>query len=380
MCVISVLYTCSHLFFVMNSSDFTKKYLNTDFVGREYAFKAIDKLWTVPAGEPRSMLFWGDWNVGKSEVIWNVDKRFQQINTVYTSLQRLGRDREAKHIWQMLVDEVEHTTDSKAPPDSVLLVNPFTAFSQYVEKVLADRPKYRLLLAIDQYEGFLDIPESAAILQQLEALTLKHDRLAFLLCGSHDIGSDTGKANLEFKPARKLWLGAFAKEETAEYCNQQPYKFDPEAIAHLHELTSGQPWLVRGLCFTIIGEFNIILEESHEVPSSVSIYDVNEIANGDRFYENHRYYFASLWAKRISCGDTTLQQVLLVLADKSDGMTVADIASELGTRRSCEIYEVCQEAILRHTGSLIQEHNKYGTEIYSVAIELFRRWIIRTHK
>ncbi len=34
----------------------------------------------------------------------------------------------------------------------------------------------------------------------------------------------------------------------------------------------------------------------------------------------------------------------------------------------------------RHAGSLIEKTTEYGTEIYRVAIELLRRWIIRTQK
>lgn len=367
----------------MNTSDSARKSLNTDFVGRKYTFERIEKLWTIPAGTPRSMLFWGDWFTGKSEILWNIDKHCrQQVNTAYTSLQRLGGGRESKYVWQMLSDEVELVTAIKAPSDNTLLANPYIAFAQYITKVFSRKSEdYRILLAIDQYEGFLDIPDAAAILKDLETLTLKHDRLAFLLCGSHDIGVGAGKANIDFKPARKLWLGAFTKEETAQYCNQQPYKFDPDVIARLHELTNGQPWLVRGLCFNIISKFNWGAEDYGEVRNHVSIFDIEDVANSDRFYENHNPYFSSLWGKQISCGDTTLQQVLLELAEDPDGMTVTGIAQEIGARRDpYEIMRVCKEAMERHAGSLIEKHHKNGVEIYRVAIELFRRWIIKTQK
>lgn len=366
----------------MNISDSARKSLNTGFVGRKYAFEAIDKLWTIPIGQPRSMLFWGDWNVGKSEVIWNIDKRCQQTNVAWVSLQCLGGDREAKYVWQMLADAVKSTTAIEAPPDNVLLANSYIAFAQYIKKIFSRKSEdYKLLLAIDQYEAFLDIPEAVTILKDLDALTLKHDRLAFLLCGSRDISSATGKAPLDFKPTRKLWLGFFTKEETTAYCNQQPYKFDPEAIDRLHELTSGQPWLVRGLCANIISEFNWATEEDHEIRSRVTVHDVEDTANSDRFYENHNPYFSSLWGKQISCGDTTLQQVLLELADDPDGLTVAEVARYMRTRHTQQaIYKVCQAAMERHAGSLIETINQDGTEIYRVAIELFRRWIFRTHK
>lgn len=281
----------------------------------------------------------------------------------------------------MLADEVEHVTAIKAPSDNLLLANPCIAFAQYIAKVFSRKSEdYRILLAIDQYEGFLDIPEAAAILKDLEVLTLKHDRLAFLLCGSHDIGSESGKANIDFNPTRKLWLGAFTEEETAEYCNQQPYKFDPDAINLLHELTNGQPWLVRGLCFNIISEFNWATEDYGEIRSHVTIFDVENISNSDRFYDNHNPYFSSLWDRPISCGDTTLQQVLLELAEDPDGFTIVDIASELDARHPHEIHEVCQAAMERHAGSLIEKSDRNGTQIYRVAIELFRLWIIRTQK
>lgn len=366
----------------MNTSDLVKRSLNTDFVGRKYAFEQIEKLWAIPAGQPRSMFFWGDWFTGKSEVLWNIDKHCrQQVNTAYTSLQRLGGGRESKYVWQMLSDEVELVTAIKAPSDNTLLANPYIAFAQYIKKVFSQKSKdYRLLLAIDQYEGFLDIPDAAAVLKDLEALTLKHDRLAFLLCGSHDIGGESGKADIDFNPTLKLRLGAFTKEETAEYCNQQPYKFDPDAIARLYELTGGQPWLVRGLCFNIISEFNWSFEKAGEIRSNVTIFDVEYIAGSNRFYENYNSYFSSLWNKQISCGYTTLQQVLSELAGNPDGMTVADIDRSIDFRRTYEIVDVCQMAMNRHAGSLIEKANDSGNEIYRVAIELFRRWIIRTQK
>ena len=365
----------------MTNLDFTTpaKSLNTHFIGREYAFKAIDKLWTVSAGQPRSMLFWGDWNVGKSEVLWNVDKHYQNINVAYANLQCLGVDREDNDVWLALALALDKI-------DAIFLLNTvifrdkdnaYPAFVEYLEQALNRHPNRKLLLAIDQYEEFLNIPGATIILKQLEALTLKHDRLAFLLCGSHDIGSDAGKAQLDFKPTRKFWLRFFTKEETAEFCNQQPYKFDADAIDRLHELTSGQPWLVRGLCFNIINEFNWATQEEHEIRSRVTIFDVEEFANSDRFYENHNPYFSSLWDRSISFGYITLQQVLLELVEDPDGFTVVDIALELGTRHTREVYEVCQAAT---SVSLLEKLKENGTEIYRVVIELFRRWIIRTQK
>lgn len=365
----------------MNISDSARKLLNTDFVGRKNAFEQIEKLWTVPAGTPRSMLLWGDWFTGKSEVLWNIDKHCQRVSVAYTSLQRLGGDRESKYVWQMLADEVQRTTAIEAPSDNVLLGNPYTAFAQYLKKVFSQKSEdYRLLLAIDQYEAFLDIPEVAIILKQLEDLTLKHDHLAFLLCGSHDIGAGAGKANIDFKPTRKLSLGAFTKEETAQYCNQQPYKFDPDAIARLYELTNGQPWLVRGVCFNIISLFNWEIEQGGAIRNLVTVFDVEHTASTDRFYDNHGSYFRSLWDKQISFGSATLRQVLLELVEAPDGIAIADIAQGIGSRRVHEIYKVCQAAMERHRGSLIQKTNKDGVEIYRVAIKLFRRWIVRTQK
>ncbi len=305
----------------MNISDSARRSLNTNFVGRKYAFEQIEKLWIIPAGQPRSMLFWGYWFTGKSEILWNIDKRCQNINVAYANLQCLGGDREAKYVWQALALALDKIDTIPLVGTTIFRNKPYSAFVKYLEQALARHPKHKLLLAINQYECFLDIPEAATILRQLEALTLKHDRLAFLLCGSHDIGTGDGKADIDFKPTRKLWLGAFTKEETAEYCNQQPYKFDPDAIARLHELTNGQPGLVRGLCFNIISLFNWEIEQGAAIRNLVTVFDVESIDSKDRFYENHNPFFSSLWHEQISCGNTTLQQVLLELAEDPDGMT-----------------------------------------------------------
>ena len=358
----------------MNNSE--QALLNSNFVGRQYAFDAIAKLWNIPSDKPRSMLLWGDWSVGKSEVLWNVKTQLDGIIVAYANLQCLDRDREPKYDWQSLVMALEDTDGIVfSEDDEIFLENPYPAFVECLGQVLHRYPNSKLLLVIDEYEVFLNIEGSAKILRQLEELTLKHDNLGFLLCGSHD----SDQVDIGFNPTRKFRLGAFTKEETIQYVNQQPYKFDADAIDRLYELTSGQPWLIRGLCFNIISEFNWMLEEEHEVPSSVSIYDVDEIANSDRFYENHRSYFASLYDKQISCSDTTLQQVLNVLVEEPQGMSVREIASRIGTRHSHQIWEVCKLA-MEHSGSLISMQWENDVRIYRVAIELFRRWIIRTQK
>lgn len=364
----------------MNLLSSIKKSLNTDFVDRKYAFEAIDKLWTIPADTSRSMLFWGDWFTGKSEILWNIGKHYQDINVAYINLLCLGDDTDAKDIWVALALGLDKIDAIALVGTAIFRSKPYPAFVKYLEQALDRHPDRRLLLAIDQYEAFLNIPEATTILKQLEELTLKHDRLAFLLCGSHDIGRDTSKVAIDFNPVRKFRLGFFSKEETAIFCNQQPYKFYPEAIDRLYEFTNGQPWLVRGVCFNIISEFQWATEQDHEIRTCVTVSDVEDFANSDRFYENHRPYFAALWDKQISCGSTTLQQVLLELADDPDGLTIAEVARSIGTQNTQEIYEVCQEAMARHSGSLIENINEGGTEIYRVAIELFRRWIFRTHK
>ncbi|MEG3878978.1 hypothetical protein QT972_16615 [Microcoleus sp. herbarium7] len=364
----------------MNLLSSIKKSLNTDFVDRKYAFEAIDKLWTIPASTPCSMLFWGDWSTGKSEILWNIDKRCQDINVAYVNLQSLGGDREAKDVWAALVLGLDKIDAIALVGTAIFRDKPYSAFVKYLEQALDRYPDRELLLAIDEYEVFLNIPEAATILKQLEELTLKHDRLAFLLCGSHDIGWDTGKVAIDFNPTRRFRLGFFTKEETAMFCNQQPYKFYPEAIDRLYEFTNGQPLLVRSICFSIISEFQWATEQDHEIRTCVTVSDVEDIANSDRFYESNRPFFAALWGKQISRGSTTLQQVLLELADDSDGLTIAEVARYVGTRHTQEICEVCQAAMVRHVGSLIEKINEGGTETYRVAIELFRRWIFRTQK
>jgi hypothetical protein len=362
----------------MNPSDSTKKFLNTNFIGRKYAFEQIEKLWTIPAGTPRSMLFWGDWFTGKSEVLWHIDKHCQQIDVAYTSLQCLGGDREDKDVWLALALALDKMDAVVLVGTAIFRSKPYSAFVKYLEQALDRHPDRKLLLAIDQYEAFLNIP-AATILKQLEALTLRHDRLAFLLCGSHDIGSDIGQATLDFKPSRKLWLGFFTKEETAEYCNQQPYKFDSDAIDRLYELSSGHPWLVRGVCANIISEFNWMVEEDHKVLSHITVHDVEEIAASERFYDNYRPYFTSLYNRPIVFGDVRLQEVLVELADDPDGCTVYQLARYID-RKPNQVHEVCQAAMECHAGSLIEKINKDGIETYRVVIELFRRWIFRTLK
>jgi len=360
----------------MYNSNFARKLLNTNFVGRKYAFEQISNLWTVQPGAPRSMLLWGDWSVGKSEVLRNAEKHLEGIAVAYTNLQRLGCDREVKYVWEALALAVEEACDIVYIDDS-FFESPYLSFVECLTHALERYPNQKLILAIDEYETFLDIPETAEIIEKLEELTLKHDRLAFLLCGSHH----SDRVEIRFKPTRTLWLGAFTKEETLQFINQQPYKFDLEAADRLYELTRGQPWLVRGLCFNIIYEFNEIAEEDHEAPSSVSVFDVNEIADSDKFYENYNNYFGGLWHRaKLDCGGITLQEILVELADDTEGSTIYQIARYIGTRRLKNVTKVCRLAMERHSGSLIVKQWKNDVETYRVAIELFRRWIVRTQK
>ena len=160
-----------------------------------------------------------------------------------------------------------HAPSLPLPPDDAVerwLLSPASALMEYLRAVCAasDRPLVLLLDEADVLRGAAMV----SFLAQLRALYLaREDQPApwsVVLIGVRSIrdyvvgdGQQSvpwlGSASPFNITAENVTLAAFTEAEVGELVAQHTaetgQRFEPEAIAHLHYLSAGQPWLVNAL-------------------------------------------------------------------------------------------------------------------------------------
>jgi hypothetical protein len=336
---------------------------NTDFVGRQDVFDAIMGLWQVPFKTPRSMLLWGERNTGKSSILYSINERCPEINAAHLNLLRVV-EIEDNFFWSELAYAVQKATNVALPSTEDFLLNTsYSLFSSYIHKVVQKQHSDRkMLLIIDEYEKLEEFRNAEEILYQLSSLTLANPNIAFILCGAHETDQLSFR---NFKTTTCFKLGLFTKKECAELIGIQPPKFEEAAIERIYELTNGQPYLVKYLCFQLVCNYKWNLQLDRDTSDPVTVADVNAVAEDPYFYQRNIYYFTTAW-NRLTAGERI---VLKLVANAQEGLTLADLTQKIGINTA--IFSIC---------GLINTYNllKKIDDRYCMAIAIFQRWIIRT--
>lgn len=157
------------------------------------------------------------------------------------------------------------------------------------------------------------------------------------------------------------------KEESIRAIAIQPaVVFHQMAIERIYELTHGQPFLLESLSSELIYKHKRDASNM-EISPAVRVENVSTVVDSPEFYWRRGGYFVGIWNSLYS----SEMAVLKCLADEAQGLTLSEITKKIGSKNATAT-SLCVGVLNMH--NVIEKVDGR----YRVAIELFRRWILRT--
>ena len=225
-------------------------------VGREGVFELIRAAWDKP-GQRDSLVVYGHRRMGKTSVLRNVlDVCDYGENTglAYLNLQTVDWSEPladlchavAFALWQAAPQGREE------PNSSAFQRSPIAALRRFLVGLHGGDTLRRFILVLDEYE-LLDqhLPEdqAARFVMLMRGLTQQYPWLVVALVGLHALRERSAsfyQAIYAWRPVRVSFLDAGGVADVLQVEDDAfPLSYSPEALARVHRLTGGQPFLAQ---------------------------------------------------------------------------------------------------------------------------------------
>jgi hypothetical protein len=259
----------------------------------------------------------------------------------------------------------------------------FDLFLDRIEGQLAER---KLILMIDEFEVLEELVDREKLQPQifdyLRDIVQHRQYINFLFSGTHKITEHTRKYRSVFFNTALHRKVSRLPAEAAEALIQKPVEgyleYEPLTVKKIHQLTTGQPYLIHLMCRAIVDYCN------ERGKTFVTINDVNTVLR--EVMRTGQFHFEWLW-------DQTMPQERLALAALAEG------GKEEGRWLSLtEIEELYQfhgihsrrEHILTALKSLIEQDfvesrsgssrkNLLDSDKFKIPAGLTRSWLLKEH-
>ena len=298
------------------------------FVGRRDTVKEIEI--SLLGGEQKpALVLWGPRRMGKTSVLLQLPRLLgPEFVPAFVDVQSV-QVRESLPAFLHSVTAAagqalrRRGLSVEALVTAELGTNPFTAFSEWMERIeKALAHEKHLLLCLDEFERLdASIREGhlpKELMDEIRHIIQHHPRLVLLFAGSHrpdELGLNWPDALISTKMVRVSYLSA--EEVTQLVANPVPgfpVTYGEGSIERIIEITRCQPYLAQAVCYELVNHLNV------EGRRDATVADVE--AGVERALESAHLYFAEMWRQF-----SESQRVLLpTLAARPEGVELAELA------------------------------------------------------
>ena len=181
---------------------------------------------------------------------------------------------------------------------------PLTVLRQFLAALDRQTPQRRYILILDEYELLDQTLEAKAAndFSQLRGFTQQYPWLVMALVGLHSLEERSASFYQAIFAWRPIRVGLMDADAVADVLQVQddafPLEYDLDAIARVHALTGGQPFLVQLLGDSLVQHFNQQLRQQLEPPSpTFTAAGVDAVVADPQFYQQGSVYFRGIWAQ-----------------------------------------------------------------------------------
>jgi hypothetical protein len=348
-------------------------------VSRPDIIRQLEKLWLTPGNQLQSVLLYGHRRMGKTSILLNASNCLgSKVQVAYVNLLRVGDcSQGAGELLIFITDAIAKTVKIAPPADRDLLDLPYVTFGRYIEQVIAN-VESGLIVALDEFEKIEELIDAGNINQDfigfLRGMVQMSSKVAFAFAGLHALDEMTEDYFNPFFasiiPIRVgfLSLGA-TRQVLANPDDDFLLDYKPEALDRIYELTHGQPYLTQLIGFLLVRLYNDqVFEMGRPRDPMFALEDVEAVINDPEFFSRGRYYFTGVWGQAAQ-GASGQQEILKALAPHLGGMNLDRLNEATGM----------DETSLQEALKTLARYDvvKEIDGCYSIAVELFRRWILK---
>jgi hypothetical protein len=334
------------------------------FKGRKDIIVAIEKN-IINTGQRPALLLYGRRRTGKSSTLLNLPRLLSsQFTSVYIDCQdakwRDGNVMFCYNLAAAIYGELyqRNLHDGLARPSLEQFEKyAFTKLDEYLDEVeqLSRRINKRILLTFDEYErmeqGIKEARITEEVFNKIRNIVQHRERIVVLFSGSHWLDElKTVRWSDYLINVKTLELSYLAAADARELITRPVagfnLQYDPGVAERILELTHCQPYLLQALASDLVDYLN---EENRTMATQADL----EIAIEETLV-SAQYYFANIWDEE--CSEAERDVLLAMAADEEKSFRPMQPALQSLSRK--EIVE------------------KSGDR-YRIAVELFRRWIVK---
>ncbi len=353
------------------------------FYGREEDLQSLSVILSGTTSQAnRVILLVGQRRSGKTSLINQLVKKLSSHLAVNIDLQSMAMSNTAAELLAAIASTIHSALRARGftPPQiekNAFAENPTQVLDRYLELVVAQLAGLRLILLIDEFEVFNQLIRSNQLdpnfLHYLRSLMQHRLGINFLLAGAprvllDDLNNRSAFLNiaqyhhlsrLRYKEADQLIVEPVKKELT----------YDPLALERIHQLTSGQPYLIHLLSEILIQHCN----QQHKNYANTN--DVNIVL--DTVLARGKYYFSQMWSLAASPIERFLLSLMAQDTDEGQGkiFSLADIQEAFLSSDLTYKHAQVRLALQRlKQEELIEERDDEG-RLYIIPIGLIRAWL-----
>jgi hypothetical protein len=347
-------------------------------VGREAVLDQIRAAWAKP-GQRDSLVVYGHRRMGKTSVLRNIvalGGLGEATGLAYINLQTVDWSESladlchaiAFALWQAAPEGAE------GPEAAAYQDHPVAALRQFMAQLDNPEQARRYILVLDEYE-LLDsaLPGDAGsqFTTLLRGLSQQYPWLVVALVGLHDLKERSASVYhpiYAWRPVRVSFLDADGVADVLQVEDDAfPLAYSQDAIARIHELTGGQPFLVQLLDDSLVQRFNQRLRaELHPPPATISEEDVAAVVETQALYEHGAVYFRGIW-EQAGAAPPGQQALLRTLAVHPQGLDAEHL--QRATNLAQDAQAAALEGLRDHDVVIFQDGH------YRFTVELMRRWV-----
>lgn len=350
-------------------------------VGRQSVYDAIKEQWSN-RDRMNSIVVYGHRRMGKTSVMRNLlsfchfgpDTRLAYLTLQKVSLTDSLIDI-CHEIALVLWKQATNVHWEKPTRECFVAGNPLGALGDFLEDLRDHDEGRRFVLVLDEYENldrYLSQEVGRRFLEKLRGLLEEHPWLVVALVGLHNLKERTKQIYgpiYSWPPVRVGFLDERSVAGVLKINSAQfPLVYEQPAVAEIHRLTGGQPFLVQLVGRGLVMRFNQQSETGGRQKPRFTVADVEALLSTGWLFSVGGGYFDGIW-EQSGEGGGDQQRVQQVLAPHRDGLDLEILADR------CRIATGTLERILitMKDHDLIFEEDRR----YRFTVELMRRWVER---
>jgi AAA+ ATPase superfamily predicted ATPase len=341
------------------------------FVGREDLIEKLQEELDRGSARP-TFLLTGERRMGKSSTLKQLPRLLSaNYLPIYYDLQMPGYTTSTVALLNAIIRDISESLDALGQvvePLDLLRISSGRVYPSLmnwlvpVEQFL-EQEQRTVLLIFDEFESLERTEEYQLklLMDWFRIIIQHHPRLALLFSGRGTAGEFMTRWAGPLVNVQTLRVSFLRREEARRLITQPTPDFPgervfvEEVVEMILDLTACQPFLVQGVCETLIGHLNV------EKRTQATLSDVDSAVS--QFVENWKEtYFTALWNHSSQEERTCLS--ILTTEEQADHNT---IALKSGLEESA-VHAAMQ--VLRKRDFVMQKQ-----EGYQIAVPLFRLWI-----